>query len=81
MSVPNHTLRGTSHRGQGRGTIPFETSSPSHIPRPRLGDQHQSSTGSEAGMSTAALSGLTSSRQKQNKRDEVYCINKISHRF
>ena len=75
MSVPSQTLRGTSHRGQGRGTIPFETSSPSHIPRPRLGDQHQSTTGSEASMSTAGLSGMSTSRQKQNKRDEVYSTN------
>lgn len=75
MSTPGHTLRGTPHRdqgrGQGRGAIPFENSPASNIPRPRLGEQHQSSTNSEAATSANGFSTVSTSRQKQNKRDEV----------
>lgn len=58
------TYRGTPNRGGGRGQLPFENS-PSSIPRPKL-ETTQSTQQSDAGTST-----LSSSRQKQSKRDEV----------
>ncbi|GJC91523.1 hypothetical protein ColKHC_00349 [Colletotrichum higginsianum] len=71
--MSGNTLRGTPNRGQARGGIPF-TQSPSvtgsavpgaasGIPRPVLETQP---TQSEVGGS-----GLSASRQKQTKRDEV----------
>lgn len=68
MSTTSGTFRGTPSRGGGRGQIPsFETSSsPSAIPRPRLGDHVPSGLSNETGSST-----LSASRAKQNKRDEV----------
>jgi hypothetical protein len=66
--MSGNTMRGTPNRGQGRGGIPF-TGSPatgaSSIPRPVL-ENHGSNLGSEAG-----ASGVSASRQKQSKRDEV----------
>lgn len=63
MSGVGGTYRGTPNRGGGRGQLPFENS-PSSIPRPKL--EPSSTQTSEAGTST-----LSSSRQKQSKRDEV----------
>ncbi|KAL2186508.1 hypothetical protein L209DRAFT_731304 [Thermothelomyces heterothallicus CBS 203.75] len=65
MSVNPGTLRGTSGRGQGRGTIPFANSpaGQSGIPRPVLDGP---AAASEAGGST-----VSASRQKQSKRDEA----------
>ncbi|WDK13292.1 hypothetical protein CGRA01v4_04573 [Colletotrichum graminicola] len=71
--MSGNTLRGTPNRGQARGSIPF-TQSPSvtgpatpstssGIPRPVLETQ---ATQSEVGGS-----GVSASRQKQTKRDEV----------
>lgn len=69
MSGTPGTLRGTPSRGQGRGAIPFNTNSPaatgpSNIPRPVLETAHSTTGASEA-------SGMSASRQKQTKRDEV----------
>lgn len=69
MSGTPGTLRGTPSRGQGRGAIPFTTNSPaatgpSSIPRPVLETAHSTTAASEA-------SGMSASRQKQTKRDEV----------
>ncbi|GJC77499.1 ribosomal protein subunit S4 [Colletotrichum tofieldiae] len=71
--MSGNTLRGTPNRGQARGGIPF-TQSPSvtgsavpgassGIPRPVLETQ--------ASQSEAGGSGVSASRQKQTKRDEV----------
>ncbi|KAI3325475.1 hypothetical protein HD806DRAFT_521065 [Xylariaceae sp. AK1471] len=64
-------MRGTPNRGQGRGTIPFGTSSPvaSNIPRPALESHSHSSYSQPAPSETA--SGVSASRQKQSKRDEA----------
>jgi hypothetical protein len=62
MSGVGGTYRGTPNRGGGRGQLPFD--SPSGIPRPKL--EPTSTQSSEAATST-----LSSSRQKQSKRDEV----------
>ncbi|KAI1120972.1 hypothetical protein F5Y10DRAFT_257326 [Nemania abortiva] len=65
------TVRGTPNRGQGRGTIPFGSSSPgaSGIPRPAL-ESHSHSSHSQPAPSETA-SGVSASRQKQSKRDEA----------
>ncbi|KZL78811.1 ribosomal protein subunit S4 [Colletotrichum tofieldiae] len=71
--MSGNTLRGTPNRGQARGGIPF-TQSPSvtgsavpgassGIPRPVLETQ--------ASQSEAGGSGVSASRQKQTKRDEL----------
>jgi hypothetical protein len=65
MSATGGTFRGTPNRPQGRGAVPFD-SSPSSIPRPKLGEHPSATIGSETGMST-----VSASRQKQSKRDEV----------
>ena len=57
------TYRGTP---KGRGQVPF-SNSPSNIPRPAL-ESHPSTAQSDAG------SGISASRQKQSKRDEVSVI-------
>ncbi|KAI0400693.1 hypothetical protein F4802DRAFT_609888 [Xylaria palmicola] len=64
-------MRGTPGRGQGRGTIPFGTSSPvaSSIPRPTLENHGHPSHSQPAPSETA--SGVSASRQKQSKRDEA----------
>ncbi|KAF2964161.1 hypothetical protein GQX73_g9412 [Xylaria multiplex] len=63
-------MRGTPQRGQGRGAIPFGSSSPvaSNIPRPTL-ESHSHSSHSQPPPSETA-SGVSASRQKQSKRDE-----------
>jgi hypothetical protein len=66
MSGVSGTYRGTPNRGGGRGQLPFE--SPSGIPRPKLEP-------TSAHSSEAATSTLSSSRQKQSKRDEVNPIS------
>ncbi|KAI0530223.1 hypothetical protein GGR58DRAFT_518651 [Xylaria digitata] len=65
------TMRGTPQRGQGRGAIPFGSSSPvaSNIPRPTL-ESHSHSSHSQPPPSETA-SGVSASRQKQSKRDEA----------
>ncbi|KAI0104639.1 hypothetical protein GGR51DRAFT_521616 [Nemania sp. FL0031] len=66
------TVRGTPNRGQGRGTVPFgSSSSPVHsnIPRPTLESHGHSSHSQPAPSETA--SGVSASRQKQSKRDEA----------
>jgi hypothetical protein len=65
-SVNPGTLRGAPNRGQARGAIPFAGSpGASAIPRPVL-ESTPTGTTSEAGASS-----LSTSRQKQTKRDEV----------
>jgi hypothetical protein len=65
-SVNPGTLRGAPNRGQGRGAIPFAGSpGASAIPRPVL-ESTPTGAASEAGASS-----LSTSRQKQTKRDEV----------
>ncbi|TEA18375.1 Meiotically up-regulated gene 70 protein [Colletotrichum sidae] len=68
--MSGNTLRGTPNRGQSRGGIPFNNSpsvstpaATSGIPRPVLETQ--------ASQSEAGGSGLSASRQKQTKRDEL----------
>ncbi|MCJ1367171.1 hypothetical protein MMC16_006303 [Acarospora aff. strigata] len=65
-SAAGGTYRGTSNRGQGRGQMPAFEPSPSHIPRPKLESVPNSSMPSESATST-----ISSSRQKQSKRDEA----------
>lgn len=68
------TMRGTPNRGQSRGAIPFQTNSPggSNIPRPVLETHasHAAAAHSQLAPSEVA-SGVSASRQKQSKRDEV----------
>ncbi|KAI1810605.1 hypothetical protein GGS20DRAFT_579744 [Poronia punctata] len=66
-------MRGTPGRGQGRGTIPFGTSSPvtSNIPRPTIEHGHSHSSHSQPAPPSEAASGVSASRQKQSKRDEA----------
>ncbi|KAH9904394.1 hypothetical protein F4778DRAFT_770356 [Xylariomycetidae sp. FL2044] len=66
------TLRGTPNRGQGRGTLPFNTGSPanSNIPRPVL-ESHGHSSHSQQPPVSETASGVSASRQKQTKRDEA----------
>jgi len=78
MSGTPGTVRGTPSRGQGRGAIPFTTNSPatpgpSSIPRPVLETAHSTTAASEA-------SGVSASRQKQTKRDEVRLMPLIAFR-
>src|SRR5271163_4417525 len=71
MSGVGGTYRGTPTRGGGRGQLPFENS-PSSIPRPKLDP-------SSAQSSDIATSTLSSSRQKQSKRDEVSYYVGLKH--
>lgn len=57
MSAAGGTYRGATPK---RGQLPFDTSSPSGIPRPTHAHSEISGT-----------STLSASRQKQSKRDEV----------
>ncbi|KAI0127584.1 hypothetical protein BJ170DRAFT_683419 [Xylariales sp. AK1849] len=65
------TMRGTPNRGQGRGAVPFNTNSPagSNIPRPVL--EHAASHASGLPAPSEAASGVSTSRQKQSKKDEA----------
>ncbi|KAI9829590.1 MAG: hypothetical protein M1819_006095 [Sarea resinae] len=60
------TFRGTPTRGQSRGQMPAFPSSPSGIPRPSV-ETH----GSTVAQSETNTSTLSTSRQKQSKRDEA----------
>ncbi|KAL8941222.1 MAG: hypothetical protein Q9211_001897 [Gyalolechia sp. 1 TL-2023] len=66
MSAAGGTYRGTPGRGQARAQVPIFENSPSNIPRPKLESHTSSAMQSESGMST-----LSTSRQKQSKRDEA----------
>lgn len=72
MSASGGTYRGTPNRGQNRAQVPTFENSPSNIPRPKL-ESHASS----AMQSECATSTLSASRQKQSKRDEVFCLSSM----
>ncbi|KAK3690277.1 hypothetical protein B0T22DRAFT_377341 [Podospora appendiculata] len=68
MSATPGTVRGTPGRGQPRGAIPFVNSpTTSAIPRPVLEPPTHVMPASESG----AASSVSTSRQKQSKRDEA----------
>lgn len=72
MASSSGTMRGTPNRNQGRSAMPaFNNSPASNIPRPPL-EPHGSSAISNINLSSdAGSSTMSSSRQKQSKRDEV----------
>uniref|UniRef100_L2FH22 Cbs and pb1 domain protein n=1 Tax=Colletotrichum fructicola (strain Nara gc5) TaxID=1213859 RepID=L2FH22_COLFN len=81
--MSGNTLRGTPNRGQARGGIPFNNS-PSGSAAPHgshaAAAQHPASSGiprpvldTQPTQSEVSGAGVSASRQKQSKRDEIFC--------